>query len=253
MDKSRKKKELAKNTLIIMVGQICTKFLSFFLLPLYTYVLDSSEFGIVDIVTTYVGLIVPCITLQLENGAFRFLVDVREDEEKKKRIITNVLSGAVILTCIGVSIYVVIGLIVKIPFKHYIMLLVLMTIVAGIVLQMARGLGDNMAYSIGSLIAGGCTIVFNVIFLVVIPLGPKGMFLSIIIANALCALFVFIKCGLIKYIDFTCIDKKEIFEILRYSIPLVPNSIIWWIVNASDRTIIAVFLNTAANGVYAVA
>jgi len=253
MDKSSKKKELAKNTLIIMVGQICTKFLSFFLLPLYTYVLDSSEFGIVDIVTTYVGLIVPCITLQLENGAFRFLVDVRGDENKKKSIITNVLNCAIILMCIGVFIYLAISLIVKIPYKYYIMMIVLMTIISGIVLQIARGLGDNVAYSVGSLIAGGCTIVFNVVFLVVIPLGPKGMFLSIIIANALCALFVFVKCGLIRYIDFTFIDKKETFDILRYSIPLVPNSVIWWIVNASDRTIIALFLSTSANGIYAVA
>lgn len=38
-----------------------------------------------------------------------------------------------------------------------------------------------------------------------------------------------------------------------YSIPLIPNNLAWWVVNASDRTIIAHFLTTAANGIYSVA
>lgn len=38
-----------------------------------------------------------------------------------------------------------------------------------------------------------------------------------------------------------------------YSIPLIPNNLAWWVVNASDRTIIAHFLGTATNGIYSVA
>ncbi|WP_199485796.1 lipopolysaccharide biosynthesis protein, partial [Absiella sp. AM54-8XD] len=41
-------------------------------------------------------------------------------------------------------------------------------------------------------------------------------------------------------------------EILSYSIPLIPNGISWWIVNASDRTIISIMLSVSANGIYAV-
>lgn len=38
-----------------------------------------------------------------------------------------------------------------------------------------------------------------------------------------------------------------------YSIPLVPNNLAWWVVNASDRTIVSYFLGAAANGVYSIA
>lgn len=38
-----------------------------------------------------------------------------------------------------------------------------------------------------------------------------------------------------------------------YSIPLIPNNLAWWVVNASDRTIISHVLGTAANGIYSVA
>lgn len=80
-----KKKELAKNTIIILVGKFCTQFLSFFLLPLYTAYLSSKEYGTVDLITTYVSLIVPIITLQVEMGIFRELIDSRNNENYTKK------------------------------------------------------------------------------------------------------------------------------------------------------------------------
>ena len=39
----------------------------------------------------------------------------------------------------------------------------------------------------------------------------------------------------------------------KYSIPLIPNQLSWWIVSTSDRLIISYLLSVAQNGVYAVA
>ena len=54
------------------------------------------------------------------------------------------------------------------------------------------------------------------------------------------------------YIDFSLVDKKLIKDMNRYSIPLIPNGVSWWIVNASDRSIIAFILGAGANGLYAI-
>ena len=40
---------------------------------------------------------------------------------------------------------------------------------------------------------------------------------------------------------------------LRYSIPLIPTTVFWWITSASDRYMITAMLGGDANGVYAVA
>ena len=45
-----REKELAKNTVIIFIGKICTQFLNFFLLPVYTRVLNTDEYGLFDFV-----------------------------------------------------------------------------------------------------------------------------------------------------------------------------------------------------------
>lgn len=56
-----------------------------------------------------------------------------------------------------------------------------------------------------------------------------------------------------KVVSFKCIDKKILKMILKYSIPLVPNSLMWWIMAAGDKYIINYFLGDSANGIYSLA
>lgn len=248
-----KKKELAKNTLIILAGKVCTQFVSFFLLPLYTAVLVSEDFGLVDLVTTYVGLLVPIITLQLESALFRYLVDVRDNEIEKKSIISNVFIGVLIQIMIFLILYISILLFIDIKYEYYICSMIIATIFSNVLLQISRGLGDNIGYSIGSVIAGTLTIILNLMLLLVFKLGPSGMFISTIFANMICGIFIFTRLKLTKYIDLKCLNKEAITRLLRYSIPLIPNGVIWWIINVSDRTIVSIFLGNSANGIYAIA
>ena len=41
-------------------------------------------------------------------------------------------------------------------------------------------------------------------------------------------------------------------KMLKYSIPMIPDGLSWWIVNASDRTLISIFLGNSMNGIYSV-
>ena len=42
-------------------------------------------------------------------------------------------------------------------------------------------------------------------------------------------------------------------EMLVYCIPMIPNSIMWWITDASDKYMIAFFVGVSSNGIYALA
>lgn len=247
-----KEKELAKNTIIIFLGKFCTQFLTFFLLPLYTAVLNSKEYGTVDLITTYVSLIVPVITLQIEMGLFRELLDNRNNLNKEQEIISSGVFSVIVQFVICLIIYLFISLFISIPFSLYIILNVLTVMLSNVLLQISRGLGDNISYSIGSTIAGVGTVLFNVLFLVGLKWNIEGMLLSTAIANFLAAIFLFIKLKIYKYFKFSNIKKKITKKLIKYSLPLVPNGLIWWIINVSDRTIISLFLGTAANGIYAI-
>lgn len=78
-----KENTLIKNTIIVTIGKICTQLVSFFLLPLYTALLSTEEYGVVDLLNTLVNLIVPVFIMQMDQGIFRFLIENRDKEEKE--------------------------------------------------------------------------------------------------------------------------------------------------------------------------
>ena len=91
-----RQKELAKNTAILTFGKICTQCISFFLLPLYTAVLDTSEYGLFDLMITYGTLLIPIVNWQFDQGLFRFLIDVRGNKEKQTEIFSSVFAANIV-------------------------------------------------------------------------------------------------------------------------------------------------------------
>lgn len=247
-----KKKQLAKNTLIIFLGKVCTQLISFFLIPLYTAYLATDEYGIVDLVQTYVTLLVPIITMELEMSIFRYLVDSRTDSKNTKKLISN--NFYILRFCLSLFIilYLLVICFIDIPFKWIILVDIIVCVLSGNFLQVARGMGKITDFSVSCILTGLTTVISNIILICFVGLKSEGMIISMALANGLCSLYLFIKLKLYKNIDFKLVDKKLIKDMYKYSLPLVPNGISWWIVNISDRTIISFVLGAGANGLYAI-
>ena len=248
-----KGKDLAKNTVIVSIGKICTQLITFFLLPVYTAVLSNEEYGVVDLLNTLTSLLLPIATLQIEQGIFRYLLDCRENKEKQTTLITTVSKFILVQSAICILIFLCASPFIHNEYKYFLMANLLMGILSSISLQICRGLGDNKTYAVGSFITGALTVILNVIFIVVFKWGAYGMLIATAISNLLCAIYVFIKKKIYKYIDIKQNDKKLLKDIIKYSVPLIPNMISWWIVSASDRTIISAVIGVAQNGIYSAA
>ena len=247
-----KKTALMRNTIIIFCGKVCTQLISFFLLPLYTGYLATKDYGIVDLITTYVTLIVPIITLELEMSIFRYLVDSRGKDKETKKLMSNNFYVLLIALSIFTLAYIIVTHFFKFDFRWLILIDIIICTLSGNFLQISRGMGRTLDYSISCIITGAFTIVSNIFLIAVLRLGAMGMIISMALANGLGALYLFVRLKLYKLINFKFVDKKLIKEMYRYSIPLVPNGVSWWIVNVSDRTIISWVLGAGANGLYAV-
>lgn len=253
MENGKREKQLVKNTAIVAIGQICTKFISFFLLPLYTAVLSTEEYGIVDVLNTYIALLIPLVFLQMDQAVFRNLIDVRNDDKAKSRIMSTALIIVTIQAIIFIMFYIFIGQFINNQYKYFLATNVVATMYASMFLQISRGVGDNITYSIGSLLSGAGTIILNVIFIVIFKFAAYGMLMATLISNIICIVYVFIKKKIYTSLRIKMFSKMELKELWKYAIPLVPNQLSWWIVNASDRTIILFFCGVALNGVYSVA
>lgn len=247
-----KKKQLAKNTIIIFFGKVCTQLISFFLLPLYTSYLNTNEYGIVDLIQTYVTLLVPIITLELEMSIFRYLVDARSSKNETNKLISNNFFVLFVSLLFFTIIYGIICCFVPIPFKLLIWIDVIVCVLSGNFLQVARGFGKTLDYSVSCILTGLTTVIYNIFLICFVGLGAEGMIISMALANGICSLYLFWRLKLYKRINFKVIDFKLLKEMYKYSIPLIPNGISWWIVNVSDRSIISWVLGASANGLYAI-
>lgn len=245
--------KLLKNTAIITIGKVCTQLITFFLLPLYTSILSTEEYGTVDLLNTLVLLLLPIVTFQIEQALFRFLIEVRNNEEEKKKIISTSFFTVVLHIIIYLAIFFIISPFVKNEYKYFLATNVVVYILASLLLQLARGLGDNKRYAFGSFISAFSTIAFNILFLVVIKLGANGMLLANMLGQLVCFLYIFIALKIYKYISFKHVASEVRKKILKYSFPLIPNAISWWVFNASDRIIVSTILGVAQNGILAAA
>ena len=248
-----KGKELAKNTLIITIGKISTQFISFFLIPLYTSYLASSDYGAVDLINTYVSLLVPVVTLQLEQAIFRFLIDARNNENEQKKVINSIFKTIIIHMMVFLIIGIIISLFLNLNYKYFLILNVLVCMISSIFLQIARGLGKTKIYTYGSMLTGTVAVLLNLILIAGFKMNASGILISNCTANILCSIFLFFSLKLYKYIKFSeKKDKKTVKSMYSYSLPLIPNSISWWVINVSDRTIISAMLGLSYNGIYSI-
>ncbi len=248
-----KNKRLAKNTIIILISKFCTQFLSLIILPFLTTLLTTDEYGTFDLISTFAWLIAPFMSIQIENGIFRFLIDVRDNQKEIKNIITNGIIDAIIQLLIFTCIYAVILLNFHINNGIAIYLYALSTILLNIPLQISRGLGDNLSYAKSSIIVGISNLVLSIITIYNFRLGLNGLIISGIISNIIGGLYIIFKKRLYKYFSYKLLNKLQSKELIKYSLPLVPNSISSWITSISDKAMISILIGTSANGIYSIA
>ncbi len=248
-----KKTDLVKNTLIIAVGKLSTQFLSLLLLPLYTAYLSTAGYGAVDLINTYVLLVAPLLTIQIEMAAFRFLIDSRGDMVRTRRVVTNTLQIAIFGVLIAAALYILVNQFIVVPYGLLALGMIVVSIFSGFFMQIARGFGDNKKFALAGITAGIVGIMMNIVFIVCLGMGAEGVLLAGIIANIAAAIYLFISLKLHLYIRLGLGDWSLKKKLIGYSAPLVPNGISWWVINAADRTIVTIILGVASNGIYAIA
>lgn len=245
-------KELIKNTAIVAVGKVCTKFLSFFLLPFYTAILSTEDYGIVDLFNTYISLLLPLIVFQIEDAIFRFMIEVREKEEEKRKVVSTSLGFCILQSIVFAAVFLAAQNFLSIPYRWYLMANVIVSIFSGAMLQLTRGLGDNAAYAFGSFLNALTAILLNIVLVLFLKMGAAGLFITAFLSNLIGIIYIIWKEKVYRYFKAASFDKALLKEMLSYSLPLVPNYLSWWVIGASDKSIVTWFLGVSQNGILAV-
>ena len=242
---------LAKNTLIFTIGNIGTKIIGFFLVPLYTNVLLKSEYGTVDLIITISTFVVPILICNISEAIMRFALDKGSDLNK-------IMSVGIAFIGISFALSLMLFPLIRVyqPLSDYAWYACAYFFTSGccsILQYYLRGKELLLHFSIGNIIHAFSLAILNIVFLLQFHWGITGLLSAYLISNSVTAAYAFFAGNVFDVIRHFGIDKKLSIQMLKYSIVLIPNSFMWWIMDSSDRIMLTSMIGVASTGLYAVA
>ena len=240
-----RKKELLYNTIVIGVGNVFSKALSFLMVPLFTMWLSTEEYGVYDIINSYVSLIVPLVTLQIEQAIMRYCIDMpQKSKEFLWHAIVLICINSVLLSCIVVCTGWSHGVAFSLTVVTYSFFLC--------VSEWVRGKKNLIDYSKANIINAVCAFLYSVLVVNLLDANVDKLLVAYSFSYLTATLYL-LKSNWKEIKLEKCTLSIEIYKMLLvYALPLLPNALSWWVTNVSDRTLISFFLGNQFNGIYAV-
>lgn len=249
---NKKSKSLIKNIGLFIIGSFGSKILSFLLVPLYTAVLSTSEYGSVDLVISTASLLTPILLLSIFDATLRFGMDPEYEKE-------DVLSTSINIAIKG-SFILVISVII-IAFTHILsisniyLIFLCIYFVMGALSQILnlylRAKNQASVIAVSGILCTLVTCISNIVFLLVLKWGIVGYMISNTIGATIQNLYQLFVGKVYK--DIRLRDYNDLSRpMIKYSFPLIANSISWWVNNASDKYILTLLRGIAENGVLSV-
>lgn len=251
---NKKYNYLAKNTIVFAIGSFGTKFLSFFLVPLYTNILSTEEYGVADLITTTATLLIFVFSLNICDGVLRYVLERKtEHDEILAYGIKVLLGGSFLLSVLLIFFYLLKLVNWPLIYFFFVFLSFFSTALYQILTNYLRAIDKAWDVAIAGIVSTVVIISCNIIFLLLIKTGIYGYIVSLIAGPAVASVYALIrtKVSLVKLFN-SRLDKETKVDIVRYCLPLIFNNSALWINAFLDKYFVTFFCGVDQNGIYAI-
>jgi len=247
-------KYLFKNIGILTISNFSSKILVVLLVPLYTSILSTKDYGTYDLSMSTVQLLYPVLTANIVDAVMRFSMDKKYSNGEVAEIGIRYIGRSILM---AVALTVCIQALHLMPTIDGLELLILLYYASYVLnqyfVQLAKGMEKvsimAIAGVIGTLVMTGT----NLLLLLVFKLGLKGFYLAHILSQTVPIIYYILALQYWK-IPRKPIDRKRLsIEMKRYSVPLIFTTVGWWANNAADKYVVAFICDVSANGILSVA
>lgn len=249
-----KYKYLLKNIGIMTISNFSSKILSFLMVPLYTSVLTTSEYGTYDFYITTILLLTPLLSFNILDAVIRYCLDDDSDNEKIFTIGVKYCFRAIIICgCLILlnNYFSIITLFNKYPL--YFFLYFSLSLTFDLLNQFARGIERLFDVAVGEVINTVTLISLNIILLLFVKMGIVGYFIAYCVAFALADVYLCIRLKVWRFFKWKYLKRNKLEKIMRtYSAPMILQNMGAWINNLSDRYVVTWLCGSTANGIYSI-
>ena len=249
-----KYKKLGINTILVFAGSVGSKLLSFVMLPFYSKWFTEEEFGSIDYLGVSVNLVTIIISFSIADSIFRF------PKDQTQSIQASYFSSGLIFLVLGYLILSFFWLFnidyvfnesLFSQYKTCVSLLIVAITLQLFLQQFCRSIDKMTVYVLSGLIITFFTILLS--FLFIPQFGIIAFFYSQVVAFLISSTYIFFHAKIWTYLSISSISKVRLKEMLSYSIPLIPNGIMWWILSSSNRFFLESYIGLAAVGIFGMA
>ena len=251
-------KSLVGNTAFYALGEIIPRVVSFIMLPFFTRYLSPSDYGIISYTNSVLVFLGFLGTLSLNSYVLRFYYEAKSETEKRSIIGTAYMAIGLFNLLLVIICFIALPSIIdrfniQIPWNPYFKLAILtnfFTSFSTIPLAIYRVRQEANRYIVLSVSRSLLIVASNILFVIVLGKGIYGWFISTLIVSVP---FFFIYAGIInKYANFK-LSFGRLKEGLKFSLPLVPGAISFYVLSLSDRIILERNESIAVLGIYNIA
>ena len=244
---------LIKNVGLFAFSNFAVKLITFFLVPLYTYYLSTAEYGITDMLSTVVWILTPLGTLSVADATLRFCIEKKDNARSYASVgfgitLFSCLVVACLLPCLDISFFGGLG-----EHKLWFLLCYAAMSFQGYFSSLSRGVGQVSVMAVASAFSAIINIVCTIPTIVLWGWGVNGFFVSLFLGNVAGCAWYLVVGKLYRYLTFDKSFIADLKPMLRYSIPLVPNALFWWMIQGINRFFITGMIGIAASGIFAAA
>ena len=246
-----RKKYLAKNVALFTLANIATKFINFLLVPLYTHVLTTEEYGVVDLLITLSMFLAPILIANIGESVLRFALNKNENTEHVMAIGLLSLCVSIVLSLLLIPVFRMIPIVSE--YSIYLYFFCVSANCYQVLTCYLRGTENTVGFSFCTILNTILHCALNIFYLVTLKKGIAGYLEAYILSNFITAIVAFFWGRVFKVIKHFLFNTTLAKKMLVYSIVLIPNAFMWWIMDSMDRFVITAFLGAAANGIFAIA
>ncbi|MCF8296628.1 MAG: oligosaccharide flippase family protein [Saprospiraceae bacterium] len=251
-------KDFTKDTVIYGLGNVLKKGIGLLLIPLYTRYLTTSDYGILDSLSTLTFFLSALAGLGLATATPRYFFMAKNEYEKGKVLYTSLLLlifSYGIITILGIcfSKSIALDLFKDVKYQKVVIVSIMTMFVIAVSKQQEdifRYYRKARKYLIVILIRAIVNPLFIIYLLVMLKQGVLGVKLGGLFSIIIILIYTWFSFSKNKYtIEF---DLQWAKKLLKFGYPLIFFTIAMWIFSASDRFIILHFRNAAEVGLYSI-
>lgn len=243
---------LFKSTGFYFLGNVLSKLILFFLLPVYTTYIKPEQLGYYDVANTYLNLIITFLFIDIYVGIMRFIFDEKGVQVHGKPIFNGgIIFGNSLLLYSLLAL--VLWVFFDIQYIGYIYLYGVCLVFNNLLGYLVRAFGAGKLFAVSGILNTLIACLLNIVGLVYLKGGIEVLYIASIVGLLVQICILERKVRMFRYISVRFFDKKVLKSLFRYSLPLSLNSLAYWFLTGYANIIVADKLGLEANGIYMIA